>query len=83
MIDAKLIDAVGTFKLDLELQLHEQADGGVIGQLIYDRDLFDPSTAGGIARHLTTICASVAVDPIVRLAAIPRPGTENSGSSVH
>jgi hypothetical protein len=62
MIDPKLIDAVGTFKLDLEIQLHEQADGGLVGQLIYDRDLFERPTAAGIARDLESLCAAVAAD---------------------
>jgi hypothetical protein len=79
MIDPKLIDAVRTFKLDLELQLHEQPEGHLIGQLIYDRDLFETSTAGEIARHLLSIFAAVAADPSVRLADVPRPGTANTG----
>lgn len=75
MIDPKVIDAVRAFKLDLELQLHEQPEGHVIGQLIYDRDLFETSTAEGIAAHFQAICAAVAADPDVRVGAIPQPLT--------
>jgi amino acid adenylation domain-containing protein len=63
MIDPDLIDAVGTFKLDLELQLHEQDDGGLIGQLIFDRDLFERATAERLVERLLSIYAAVAADP--------------------
>jgi hypothetical protein len=82
-IDPELIDAVGTFKLDLELRVHEQADGGVNGQLIYDRDLFESSTAGRIAGYLMTVCGAVAADPTLRVAAIPTPRMMNSGGCAH
>ena len=64
-IEPELIDAVGSFKLDLELQLHEQADGGLLGQLIYDRDLFEASTAAGFVDDLLAIWAAVAADPAI------------------
>jgi hypothetical protein len=73
MIDPALINTVRTFKLDLELQLHEQSDGELIGQLIYDRDLFETSTADRIAGHLLTILEEVAADPAASITAISRP----------
>jgi hypothetical protein len=71
MIDPAVIDAVRTFKLDLELQLHEQPEGHLIGQLIYNRDLFETSTAARIVGHLLGILAAIAADPTVRLVDIP------------
>lgn len=64
-IEPKLIDAVRTFKLDLELQVHEQVDGSLLGQLIYDRDLFEKATATRFVDDLVAICAAVTADPSV------------------
>lgn len=64
-IEPKLIDAVRTFKLDLELQVHEQVDGSLLGQLIYDRDLFEKATARRFVDDLVAICAAVTADPSV------------------
>jgi hypothetical protein len=78
MIDPQLIDAMRTFKLDLELQFHEQTDGSLVGQLIYDRDLFDRDTVGRFVDHLLSIYAEVAADPAVRVSEISRPATTNA-----
>ncbi len=73
MIDPLLIDAVRTFKLDLELQLHEETDGALIGQLIYNRDLFERDTVHGFVEHLLAIWTAVAAEPGIRVAKISRP----------
>jgi hypothetical protein len=78
LIEPKVIDATGVFKLDLELEFHEEADGSVIGQLLYDRDLFERSTAASFVAHFETICAAVAADPTVLVADVPRPATTSS-----
>lgn len=70
-IDSLLADAVGSFKLDLELQLDERADGRLAGQVVFDRDLFERATAERLAVHFERICAAVAAEPDVRVAAIP------------
>jgi non-ribosomal peptide synthetase component F len=70
-IDGLLADAVGSYKLDLELQLDERADGNLDGQLIFNRDLFERATAERLAAHFERICAAVAAEPEVRAAAVP------------
>jgi non-ribosomal peptide synthetase component F len=70
-IDSALADAVGSFKLDLELQLDERADGRLEGQLVFDRDLFERATAERLAGHFEAICAAVAAEPGTRAASVP------------
>jgi non-ribosomal peptide synthetase component F len=71
-IDAPLADAVGACKVDLELQLDERPPGGLAGQLIYDRDLFEEATAGRFRDHwlrlLDLVAAATPSLPISRLA---------------
>ena len=62
-IDDELADAVGAAKLDLELQLDERPDGELVGRLIYDRSLWDRSTAIRIAEHWAQLLGSAAADP--------------------
>jgi amino acid adenylation domain-containing protein len=47
----------GTSKLDLLLSLTETADG-IVGELTYDSDLFDRTTAARLASHLETLLAA-------------------------
>ena len=72
-IDARLADAVGAAKLDLELQLDERSHGGLTGQLIYDRQLFERPTAARLVEHWLVLVERAAADPrapIGRLAAL-------------
>jgi hypothetical protein len=69
-IDSVLADACRSSKLDLELQLDVRPDGHLVGQLVYDRDLFETSTAKQIVEHLLTICAAVVETPALRVADI-------------
>jgi non-ribosomal peptide synthetase component F len=70
-MDSLLADAVGSHKLDLELQLDERDDDYLVGRLIFDRDLFDRSTAQRLAAHFEQICAAVAAEPDLRAATVP------------
>jgi non-ribosomal peptide synthetase component F len=71
-IDAQLADAVGACKVDLELQLDEPPAGGLVGRLIYDRDLFERATADRFRDHwlrlLELVAAATPSLPISRLA---------------
>jgi non-ribosomal peptide synthetase component F len=72
-IDDRLADAVGAAKLDLELQLDERSHGGFTGQLIFDRQLFERSTAARLVDHWLVLVEAAAADPgapIGRLAAL-------------
>lgn len=69
-IDSPLANAVGSFKLDLELQLDERPDGHLAGQLIFDRDLFDEATAVALADQWLGICLAVADDADAPVGAI-------------
>ena len=50
-------------KVDLELSLAEDADGGIRGILGYSTDLFDRATVERMAGHLVTLLRAVAADP--------------------
>jgi len=70
-IDPPLADAVGCAKLDLELQLDERPDGHVVGQLIYDRELFETATANAMTQHWLRLLGAVAADPGSRISHLP------------
>jgi hypothetical protein len=84
-IDSVLADACRSSKLDLELQLDVRSEGNLIGQLVYDRDLFETATARRIVEYLLTICAAVGENPALLVADIPPPpavaAAENGSSS--
>lgn len=78
-IDARLADAVGVCKLDLELQLDEQPASGLAGQLIYDRQLFDRATAARLVEHWLLLVEAAAADPsapISRLSVLAPAGEQ-------
>ncbi len=64
-------NAVGHAKLDLHIELDEQPDGHVTGRLIYNTDLFDPSTAHRMAGHWNRLLEGIATDPLQRISALP------------
>ena len=61
----------GAAKLDLTLDLARRADGGMTGVLEYDRDLFDPATAGRLAGHFGVLLAGVLAGPEGRIDGLP------------
>lgn len=62
-----------TTRFDLEFHLWE-IDGGVEGLLIYNTDLFDPSTAERLSVHLKEILSAAADAPQTRISDLPRMG---------
>jgi non-ribosomal peptide synthetase component F len=70
-MESEIGDAVGTVKLDLELELDERPDGHIAGRLIYDLDLFEPDTAARLAQHWLRVVAAVAADPSLTAAQLP------------
>lgn len=64
-------DAVGTTKLDLELELDERPEGHLAGRLIYDSDLFDRATVERVAEHWSRVVSAVAADPGLRASGVP------------
>jgi non-ribosomal peptide synthetase component F len=70
-MESEIGDAVGSTKLDLELELDERPDGHIAGRLIYDRDLFERSTATRMVEHWLGLIDAVAADPTVALSRIP------------
>lgn len=78
-IDARLADAVGVCKLDLELQLDEQPASGLAGQLIYDRQLFERSTAVRLVERWLLLVEAAAANPSAltsRLSALAPAGEQ-------
>jgi amino acid adenylation domain-containing protein len=70
-MESEIGDAVGNFKVDLELQLDQRPDGHIAGRLIYDRDLFDTATATRMAEHWLGLADAVAADPTAHVSGIP------------
>ncbi|MEV4702015.1 amino acid adenylation domain-containing protein [Actinoplanes sp. NPDC049316] len=62
--------AGGGAKFDLDLQLHEAADGSLGGRLEYATALFDETTAERLAGHVIRLLAAAVADPGTRLSGI-------------
>ncbi|MEU4445430.1 amino acid adenylation domain-containing protein [Actinosynnema sp. NPDC050801] len=61
----------GTAKVDLILDLVEDASGLLRGRLEYSTDLFDPSTARGMADRLALVLGAALADPDIALDRLP------------
>ena len=61
----------GVAKLDLSLDLVQEADGAFSGWLEYNRDLFEAATAERLAAQLGRILEAVAERPDLRLSELP------------
>ncbi len=61
----------GTAKLDLQLALTEQEDGGLRGWIEYAVDLFEAATVERMAGHFRTLLAGAVADPGRRLSELP------------
>lgn len=57
-------------QFDLTLMMAE-ADGGLIGSLQYNADLFEPATVQRFAAAFRTLLAAAAQDPNTRVARLP------------
>jgi amino acid adenylation domain-containing protein len=62
--------SVDTARFDLEFHVWE-ANRGLEGIIVYNTDLFEPSTVGRLSSHLREILSAVAVDPTQKLADLP------------
>ncbi|MEH0547421.1 amino acid adenylation domain-containing protein [Streptomyces sp. B21-105] len=58
-------------RMDLEVYLGEDADGGVGGLANYSRALFDAETVEGLARHLTSVLRAASEAPDAPLSRLP------------
>jgi amino acid adenylation domain-containing protein len=70
-MESEIGNAVGSAKLDLELELDERPEGHLAGRLIYDRDLFEPMTAARMAEHWQHLINAVVADPTLAISSIP------------
>ncbi|MFI7673279.1 amino acid adenylation domain-containing protein [Actinophytocola sp. NPDC049390] len=61
----------GLGKFDLNLTLHETADGGLTAQFDYPSDLFDRATVERMGTHFATLLGRLAADPAARLSTVP------------
>jgi surfactin family lipopeptide synthetase A len=59
-----------TARFDLTLQMEETATG-LTGELIYNRDLFDPGTIERMAAHLQILLAGIVANPQQQVAKLP------------
>jgi amino acid adenylation domain-containing protein len=69
-MESEIGSAVGSTKLDLELELDERPEGHITGRLIYDRDLFEPTTATRMAEHWRHLVNAVVAEPTLALSSI-------------
>jgi non-ribosomal peptide synthetase component F len=81
-MENEITDAVGASKLDLELGLDERGDGTVEGRLVYDTDLFEPSSIDRLAERWLGVVARVAEDPAAPVSSLVRPGEADRRSVV-
>jgi amino acid adenylation domain-containing protein len=70
-MDVAVGNVVGRAKLDLDLELDEHRGGHFSGRLIYNTDLFEPTTALHMAEHWQTLLAGIAEQPELRISALP------------
>jgi amino acid adenylation domain-containing protein len=70
-MESEIGDAVGNLKVDLELQLDQRPQGHILGRLIYDRDLFDTTTAAQMAEHWLALADALVADPTAPVSRIP------------
>ncbi|MEU8702271.1 amino acid adenylation domain-containing protein [Streptomyces sp. NPDC048680] len=63
-------------RMDLEVYLGEEADGGVGGLVNYSRALFDAVTVEGLARHLTAVLRAAVETPDAPLSRLPMTDAE-------
>lgn len=70
-MESEIGDAVGSAKLDLELELDERPEGHLAGRLIYDRDLFEAATVARMAEHWLRLVGAAAADPTLTVSRIP------------
>ncbi|HEX5402667.1 MAG TPA: condensation domain-containing protein, partial [Pseudonocardiaceae bacterium] len=70
-VDCGVVELVpnGTCKFDLELLLYEETDG-IVGNLLYNAEVFDPATAGRLVGALYLLLDQVAADPDAHIADI-------------
>ncbi len=71
LMESAIGDAVGSTRLDLELQLDERLDGHIAGRLIYDSDLFERQSAARIVEHFGRVVAALAAHPDAPALAVP------------
>jgi amino acid adenylation domain-containing protein len=70
-LELSLLDhEVRSAQFDLTFQVREISDGLLV-TLIYSTDLFDPTTAQRIERHLVTLLGGLASDPTRRVSELP------------
>ena len=61
----------GIVRFDLELHLWEQDFGGVLGQLVYDTELFEGTTIERMVDHFGVLLEGIVCDPAQRISDLP------------
>ncbi|MCY1016471.1 non-ribosomal peptide synthetase [Pyxidicoccus sp. MSG2] len=71
-VTARTLDFASTVaKFDLELLLVDAAQDDIAGQLIYNADLFEPSTVSRMADCFLALLRGLVAEPNARLGALP------------
>ena len=82
VMESEIGDAVGTARLDLELQLDERPAGHLAGRLIYDRDLFDAATVQLLAERFLHVVQTASAEPDARTSAIALEPPERAAAAL-
>jgi non-ribosomal peptide synthetase component F len=69
-MEGEIGNAMGSTKVDLELELDERPEGHISGRLIFDGELFDRETAAALVANWATLAGAAASDPSRRVSAI-------------
>jgi amino acid adenylation domain-containing protein len=69
-------EGTGTAKFDLTLALEDALNGGLMGSLEYNTDLFEASTIERMVGHLRTLLEAVVRAPDTRLSRLPMLTTD-------
>jgi len=69
-MESAIGSAVGSTKMDLELELDERPEGHIAGRLFYDRDLFERESATAVVEHWLGLLDGVAANPAIEASRI-------------
>ena len=66
--ESDVLDAKGSTKFDISIELDERPEGHLAGQLFFSTDLFERETAHAMARHWVRLVQAVAAAPDTPIA---------------
>jgi len=68
VIECDTVDAVGSARFDIKIELDERPEGHVAGRFVFSTDLFERTTARAMAAHWMRLLQAVAAAPDIPIA---------------